>query len=57
MKITRIYLIIFAGLLIFLSSTAYLFRDTGAGKNEQSLRYDNSKIIKFNHALHVKDAG
>ena len=60
MKITRIYLILFAGLLIFLSSTAYLFRDMNSSKFEsisQVNRYDNSKIIKFNHTLHVKDAG
>jgi hypothetical protein len=60
MKITRIYLILFAGILIFLSTTAYLFRDLkDSGKTNVSPveRFDNSTIIKFNHALHVKDAG
>lgn len=52
MKITRIYLLLLAGFLIFITSTAYLLRDS---KSQEV--YDNSKIIKFNHALHVKDAG
>jgi len=68
MKIAKLYIFLIAGLIIFLSSTAYLVKDTGylnknsvinvfsSGKNEE-VRYDNSKIIKFDHALHVKDAG
>jgi Cytochrome c7 and related cytochrome c len=62
MKITKLYLFLFAGLLIFLSSTAYLVKDTGRLKKLNAKvfateRYDNSKIIKFDHKLHVTDAG
>ncbi|HEY3251711.1 MAG TPA: cytochrome c3 family protein [Ignavibacteria bacterium] len=58
MKITRLYLLLFTGLLIFLTSTAYFLRETNVKMNEPgSVRYDNSKLIKFNHKLHVKDVG
>ncbi len=67
MKITKIYFLLFAGLFIFLCSTAYLARDSeeikklSTGKvfsteNVESERYDNSKIIKFDHKLHITDA-
>ena len=59
MKITKLYLLIFAGLLIFLSSSAYLFRNSNVNsESSKSYKiYDNSKLIKFNHKLHVKDNG
>ena len=68
MKITKLYIFLLAGIFIFLSSTAYLVKDVNSlnrntvtkvfsdSKNE-AVRYDNSKIIKFDHKLHVKDAG
>lgn len=62
MKITKLYILLLAGVAIFLTSTAYFVKDTG--NSEKSVKtfagtkvYDNSKIIKFNHKLHVKDAG
>ncbi len=62
MKITKVYIFLLAGLLIFLSSTAYLVKDSSGLKKLSpkvfaTQRYDNSKIIKFNHKLHVTDAG
>ena len=56
MKITKLYLFIFAGLLIFLSSSAYLLRDAKVNSKSYNA-YDNSRLIKFDHKLHVKDAG
>lgn len=62
MKITKVYVFLLAGLLIFLSSTAYLVKDTAGLKKLSpkvfaTERFDNSKIIKFDHKLHVTDAG
>ncbi|MBE2225877.1 MAG: cytochrome c3 family protein, partial [Ignavibacteria bacterium] len=68
MKIAKLYIFLITGLIIFLSSTAYLVKDTNSlnknsvnkvfsSGNSEEVRYDNSKIIKFDHALHVKDAG
>ena len=62
MKINKFYIIFFVGILIFLTSTAYFVQDrsllvkTKHVFNSTKI-YDNSKIIKFNHVLHVKDAG
>lgn len=63
MKINKLYLFLFAGILIFLTSTAYKL----SMKQQDYLKlnnsmftvqiYDNSKLIKFDHKLHVKDAG
>ncbi|HRI84438.1 MAG TPA: cytochrome c3 family protein, partial [Ignavibacteria bacterium] len=60
-KFTGFYLIFIAGIIIFISTTAYLHRgETGEGKifrifnSEQ--QYDNSKLIKFDHKLHTVDA-
>lgn len=61
MKIPKYYLLFLTGIIIFLTTTAYLSK----GKNDFVKKennvyaekvYDNSLIIKFNHALHVKDA-
>jgi hypothetical protein len=68
MTTSKLYFILFAGIFIFLSSTAYLVKDSDSlrklktGKIFSSIqiedeRYDNSKLIKFNHKLHVVDAG
>ena len=61
MKIPKYYLLFLTGIIIFLTATAYLTKE----KNEYVEKennvytekvYDNSLIIKFNHALHTKDA-
>jgi hypothetical protein len=62
MKINKFYIIFFAGLLIFLTTTAYFVQNKPLTVKinpvfNSTKVYDNSKIIKFNHALHVKDAG
>ncbi|CAN5433578.1 hypothetical protein BH10BAC5_BH10BAC5_23540 [soil metagenome] len=59
MKIAKLYILLFAGLILFLCTTAYLSSDKGEVKQPEKKdgyeRYDNSKIIKFNHKLHVVD--
>ena len=61
MKITKLYFLILACVLLFLSATAYLVKDGGEVNNLPASYagkfYDNSKLIKFDHRLHVKDAG
>jgi hypothetical protein len=68
MKTTKLYVFLLAGVFVFLSSTAYLMKDSAALKKlkmgkmfsteqVETVRYDNSQIIKFDHKLHVKDAG
>ncbi|MCC7159502.1 MAG: cytochrome C [Ignavibacteria bacterium] len=68
MKITKLYIFLIAGLLIFLSTTAYLVKDSAIlNKNtvtkvfsidkNVAARYDNSKTIKFNHKIHIIEAG
>ncbi len=67
MKITKLYLLIFSGLIIFLCTTAYLSKDASREvsihkqtrkvfSSDKQEKYDNSKIIKFNHKLHIVDA-
>lgn len=61
MKINKLYFILLACVLVFLSSTAYLMKDTKtAGKKvsmyNSSKSEDHSKYIKFNHQFHIKDA-
>lgn len=64
MKIAKLYLLIFSGLIIFLVTTAYLSKDVSTNKQQTQKvytsdkyeKYDNSKIIKFNHKLHIVDA-
>lgn len=61
MKFTKYYLLFLSGLVIFLSTTAYLTRDELGMKKVYDLfsagqSYDNSKIIKFDHRLHTQDA-
>jgi hypothetical protein len=66
-KITKLYIFLIAALIIFLSSNAYLVKDSASlnkntvtkvfsNVNNEAVRYDNSKIIKFDHKLHVTDA-
>ena len=62
MKISKYYLLFFTGVILFLTTTAYLSKEKSPYvKKEMSsithVTYDNSKIIKFDHKLHVKDAG
>jgi hypothetical protein len=64
MKTRKLYILFLAGILIFLSSTAYLVRDksikffTGKIFPVSVIQQDHSKIIKFNHKLHLsKDIG
>jgi hypothetical protein len=63
MKVRKFYLFFIAGLIVFLSSTAYLVK-TGTlwSRQENSQQaigkiQDHSKVIKFNHKLHVTDNG
>ena len=61
MKITKFYFLFAAAVIIFLYGTAYFPGDSNL-KEIKSLyvadkKYDNSKIIKFDHKLHVVDAG
>lgn len=77
MKVTRFYILFLIGILIFLSTTAYLLNDGGrknpgkifpvaspedsmkAGMQSHDMKHvvDHSKVIKFNHKVHVKDVG
>jgi c(7)-type cytochrome triheme protein len=62
MKISKYYILFFISLVLFLSTTAYLSKDKSYYvKKEMTVSdkkvYDNSKIIKFDHQLHIKDAG
>lgn len=67
MKVSKYYLLLLAGVFLFLTTTAYFAREKISKENlktvfglEQAssvkLR-DHSKVIKFDHKLHVKDAG
>ena len=61
MKISKFYLLFLSGIIIFLSSTAYFLNNGNLkGNNETVFEsakiYDNSKLIKFDHKLHVTDA-
>ena len=63
MKTAKIYLFLILGIVLFLSTTAYLVKKP-AGIIESNVepvsmndRPDNSKIIKFDHKFHVTDAG
>lgn len=62
MRAFKYYIIFIVGIIIFLSSSAYLFKDikSDARKNIKEVSkivYDNSKRIKFNHKFHVTDQG
>lgn len=50
MKTLKYYPLLFSGILIFLVSTAYVI-------HKQVNDYDNSKVIKFNHKIHIADLG
>jgi hypothetical protein len=61
MKINKIYFLLLACVLVFLTSTAYLAKDTKKNKNinmypSEQVK-DHSKIIKFDHKFHIKEAG
>ena len=76
MKVTKYYILLLTGILIFLSTTAYLMREnTGSfgldkifssGELADTIQptslnptlvhiQDHSKVLKFNHQLHIKD--
>jgi len=60
-KFTGYYLIFIAGIIIFISTTAYLHREETSVGNVNRIfnseqQYDNSKLIKFDHKLHTVDA-
>lgn len=63
MKILRYYLIFAVGVSLFLATTAYFPGVKNSGTAEETVyasdvkRFDNSKIIKFDHKLHTVDAG
>jgi hypothetical protein len=61
MKITKFYFLFAAAVIIFLYGTAYFPGDSDTkeikGVFAADKKYDNSKIIKFDHKLHVVDAG
>ncbi|RPI18477.1 MAG: cytochrome C [Ignavibacteriae bacterium] len=61
MKINKLYFLLLAGVLVFLSSTAYLMKDTKTDMKKVSVypsaaQEDHSKVIKFDHKFHVKEA-
>ena len=61
MKIPKYYLLFLAGIIIFLTTSAYLTKEKNEGviKVNTALNqddYDNSKIIKFDHKLHTTEA-
>lgn len=68
MKVIKLYLFLILVLIIFLSTTAYNVNDSlklnrftkekiSSGLDINAGRFDNSKIIKFNHKVHTKEAG
>lgn len=62
MKVTKFYLFFIAGLIVFLSSTAYLIQTQnmwGKQKTPEAAGkiQDHTKIIKFDHKLHVTTNG
>ena len=63
MKVLKCYFALAAGLCIFLVSSAYLPGNRNSDPALQELyasddkRFDNKKIIKFDHKLHVADQG
>ena len=61
MKTLKIYLFVFAGLILFLSVAAFYSKVTGNSFNifENAKHEHNKDIIKFNHGLHItnKDIG
>jgi hypothetical protein len=62
MKVSKFYLFFTAGLILFLTSTAYIVKTQNLWntreKSEQAAKIQNhSKVIKFDHKLHVTDAG
>ena len=69
MKISKYYILLLTGLVMFLSTTAYLFRGThtelssrktynAVGKLYADNKIqDHSLYLHFNHKLHVKDNG
>ena len=62
MKIPKYYLLLLIGVVLFLTSTAYLSKEKSPYvKKEKVVKkietiYDNSQLIKFNHKLHSVDA-
>ena len=61
MKIPKYYLLFLTGIIIFLTTTAYLSKEKNEYLNKGNSvytenKYDNSKIIKFDHKLHSTDA-
>ncbi len=64
MKIIKFYFLLIGCLIIFLSSTAYFVRVKNEGIKKKNFFEsagarinDNSKVIKFDHKLHIADAG
>lgn len=63
MKTRKFYILFLAAVVIFLSSTAYLVKEkntkikTGKVFAVKIVQQDHSKVIKFNHKLHIKDVG
>jgi c(7)-type cytochrome triheme protein len=61
MKIARYYVLFLLSAAVFLTTTAYLSKEKNIYVKKNNVArtekiYDNSKVIKFNHKLHVTDA-
>lgn len=59
MKLPKFYLFFLAGIVIFFTTTAYFLKENDVKYkiSYSNQVYDNSKVIKFDHKLHVTDAG
>lgn len=63
MNALKVYLLFFTGFIVLIVCLAFKFNDTHAGSNIHSdfpnkkNKADSSKIIKFDHRLHIKDVG
>ena len=61
MKIKKFYILFLFGLITFITFTAYVSFDKNLNRQfklfGKTKVTDNKSIIKFNHALHLKDAG
>jgi hypothetical protein len=62
MKVSKFYIFFIAGLIVFLSSTAYLVKtqlmwDSRVNSHQADKIQDHSKVIKFDHKVHVTDNG
>jgi len=62
MKVSKFYLFFTAGLILFLTSTAYVIKTQNMWSSQENAGQagkiqNHSKVIKFDHKLHVTDNG